>query len=165
MSPTSALIAIDPGPHTGIAVWFPDTDTFNLQTLDFTTPRSALNEDPHATVWEWLHEHVWSYDVLVCEKFEYDRDKAQNAPHLDYLAAELVGVVKLFACQKNVHFCYQTRGAVGEKAFWDNDKLRRLGLLKGGRTYRHEMDALRHLLYHYTFCMKQDYWLKKVGGK
>jgi hypothetical protein len=154
-----------PGPHTGIAVWFPDTDTVQLRTFDFTTAESVLTEDAHVTLWGWLSEYVNPYDFLICEKFEYDREKAQQSARLDYTAAEFVGVIKLYAYKNHMEFCYQTRGAVGEKAFWSDDKLRRLGLFKSGRQYRHEMDALRHLLYHATFCFNNQHWVDKLGKR
>jgi hypothetical protein len=151
---TPAWVAIDPGPHTGIAIWFPDTQTWKHQTLMLGPfpDLVELAEDPHKYLWEWLHENVQPYDHLVCEKFEYDRDKARNSPKIDYAAAEYVGVIRLWAQQHVKNFCYQTRQAVGKQAYWSDDKLRRVGVWKPGKDFRHEMDATRHLLYHYTFC-------------
>jgi hypothetical protein len=159
-----AWIAIDPGPHTGIAVWFPDTKVLQLKTFDFGIQSEMVYMDlPHIALWTWLEENVQPYDHLVVEKFEYDRDKARNSPHINYDAAEYVGVVKLWAEMRNVSdFCYQTRQAVGRNAFWSDDKLRRLGFWKTGKEHKHEMDALRHLLYHYSFCKKLEDFLYKV---
>ena len=167
MNVEPAWIAIDPGPHTGIAIWFPDTFTYKFETL-YLGPFPKLvtldgDGNPHLTLMEWLKENVDKYDHLIVERFEYDRDKARTLPKIDYSAAEYLGVVKLFA-QKNdmADFCCQTRQAVGRNAFWNNGKLSKMSLLKAGTQYKHEMDALRHLLYHYTFCKSMDYFLQKV---
>ena len=111
---SSAWIAIDPGPHTGIAIWFPDTKSWKHQTLMLGPfPDLVFLDDPtpHQDLWNWLDENVQPYDHLIVEKFEYDRDKARNAPAIDYSAAEYVGVVKLWAEKNNVaDFCYLDNG-------------------------------------------------------
>lgn len=159
-------VAIDPGPHTGIAVWFPDTGTFRTHTFDFSKEEEYVFLDtPHHVLWEWLNENVEPSDHLIVEKFEYDRDKARNSPALNFDAAEYVGVIKLWSeVNGSADFCCQTRGAVGKAAYWSDDKLRRLGLWKPGRESRHEMDATRHLLYHVTFCCKMQVFNESLRG-
>jgi hypothetical protein len=98
---------------------------------------------------------------LVCEKFEFRKDDVQQREKIDFTAAEYVGVVK-YQSHNWDHLQMQgSAQAVGKAAFWTNDKLRKLNLFKAGKEQRHEMDALRHLLYYMAFTLNQK-WLKEL---
>lgn len=158
------IIAIDPGPHVGIARWYPDhidkDSQFQMQTLDFT----RRPDDAFIGLYDFLQTTVYRGDTVVLERFEYQREKAQQRNHLDFTAAEHVGAVKLWYqlhITMGVKLVLQSPGqAVGNEAregddndhgiFWTRAKLEKLGLWKMCKS-NHERSALRHLLYHVSF--------------
>jgi len=158
-----ALIAIDPGPHTGIfgqrlGAFF--STTLNLDELS----QSALVIPPHRYLWDWLNDHVQpTCDQIILEKFEFQKDK-RDKENLNYDAGEYVGVVKIW-CDLNKVPCHlQSPSQVVSKegkTFWTDDKLKRVGLWKSLRT-RHERDAARHYLYYVTFTLNDKTWLEKL---
>ena len=154
------VFAIDPGPHTGI-VWRELNGAFISVTLDFTVDEFQV--DPHYILFCWLGQHVLDGDKVICEKFEFQKVK-QDRASLNYDAGEYVGVVKLYCQREKIDLVMQSPSlAVGEKAFWIDDKLKRAGLYKGRKT-RHERDALRHWLHHHTTTLGNNeylYLLKK----
>lgn len=177
------ILSIDPGPHTGFALWyFPDsvqspaTDpaNFRFETLDL---REVLV--PHVSLYDKLEVlYIAGNDTVVLEKFEYHKEKAEQRGHLDFTAAEYVGVVKLWAHLRPNYriptLCLQSPSqAVGNQRkadrgddngiFWDDEKLKRLGLYQLTRD-NHQRSALRHLLYHVTFCVGDKRFLLQLGS-
>jgi hypothetical protein len=161
------IIAIDPGPHTGIAIWYPDRQlpSTNPSNFDFETLDLRQVPEPHAALYDYLAKRVFLGDLLIYERFEYQKEKAEQREHLDFTAAEYVGAIKLWhqlrptgrRCEivsqsPSVAVGNQRRAEKGQDdgIFWDDEKLRKLGLYKLTRS-NHERSALRHLLYYVTF--------------
>jgi hypothetical protein len=163
------IVSIDPGPHTGVVKYYPREEvypeTWDFATLDFTDYR----QENYASLYGLLEAIMFDGDTVVCEKFEYQKEKAQEREHLNYEAAEYVGTVKTW---------YETMGtkigrvgislvmqspsvAVGKTCFWTDDKLKALGLYQKTRT-PHERSALRHLLYYVTFTLKDNQFLHRL---
>jgi hypothetical protein len=156
-----AIFAIDPGPHTGI--FWSDSDGYDSQTLDLDKAPSELHMTQHECLWDWLTNHIRKGDEVVCEKFEYQKDKAQEREALNFDAGEYVGVVKIWCALNNIPLHMQSPSMVVSKegkTFWNDDKLKRVGLWKGRS--RHERDATRHFLYFVTFTLGIQEWLYKL---
>lgn len=149
--------AIDPGPHTAI-FWMAETPTVfepRAVTLDFTL--EGMLKLSLKQLYFWLmHEINPTKDRIVCESFEFRKEDAQNREYIDYSTGEYVGVVKLF-CQLT-DTPYQMQSASEGKGFWDNDKLKRVGLYKYCAD-RHQRDACRHWLHDTTFRGGNNYYL------
>lgn len=153
--------AIDPGPHTGI--FWGDDDGHDSVTLDLDKAPAQVGMSPHKYLWYWLTDHVRKPDIIVCEKFEYQKEKAQEREALNYDAGEYVGVVKVWCAFRDIHIHMQSPSQVvskDDKTFWNNDKLKSVGLWKG--MSRHERDAARHYLYYVTFTLHNQEWLHKL---
>lgn len=153
------LLAIDPGPTTGFALY---TQSGSVQT-NWTVWQDELPEKhPHIDLWIKLHTIV--FDTLIVENFEYRKEDAQKRNKIDLAAAQYVGVVNLFA-QANPHitFVVQQGSQVGKTAFWsdDNKKVKKLGLYNP-KAAPHGMDALRHVLYYLSFTLGEEQWFTKL---
>jgi hypothetical protein len=95
------------------------------------------------------------YDRIVYESFLYQRrDKVDLRP------VEAIGVIKLYAALNSITLVAQTP-ATG-KRFWTDDKIKKLNLWEEGQP--HAMDAMRHLLYHRTFTLGENYLLEKLNA-
>ena len=154
------IFGIDPGPHTAIVRYDLDKNEFCFRYFDFT-PTGINTEDPHDQIYAHLRKAVIEGDTIVCEKFEWQKEKQERGVRLDYDAAEYVGVVKLF-CQQysGIKLVMQSPAeAVGNAIFWSDDKLRRVGLY---RPIKHERDALRHLLKYLTFTLGDHRFLRQL---
>lgn len=129
------ILAIDPGVVTGFSV----------------TPQPG-----HAHVWEtnfgelspasahlMLHASLVKVmpDVIVCERFDF----RQNKRGIDYTPVEYIGVIHLFCQSTNTPLHFQGQDVKSKKSFWDEKKLRHLGLYVPGMG--HAMDALKHRLH------------------
>jgi len=161
-------IAIDPGPDCGVAIWhrYPDPkDTYHPNAFHFYTwsldGRTKHENDEHLyTLQSHLKETVYPSDTLIYEKFHWQKEKANESPKIDLRPAEYGAVIELFGLNQDKVIgddliVQSPAQAVGDHCFWDNWKLRALGLYKPGKDQRHEMDALRHLLF-YAMTTKQD---------
>jgi len=165
------IIAIDPGPHTGIAAYYPPPNFgWYFETLLFLEGVTPAN---CAHLYDLLNYKVQRGDTIVLEKFEYQKEKAQTREYLNYDASEYVGVVKtwhgIYGKDRGAGLALQSPSqAVGKHTgddrtcFWDNEKLKKLGLYKPGKQFRHEMDALRHLLYHVSFTLKDNEFINQL---
>jgi hypothetical protein len=145
--------AIDPGPHTAIFWKVPLTKTFEAVTLDFTEPG---DEPSHASLFNWLSSNVDpEEDKLIIESFEFRKDE-RDREYINYDAGEYVGVAKVWAQLSNTYYIVQN--AAKAKGFWDDDKLKRVGLYKQLKD-RHQRDAARHWLHYDTFTHGNHDWL------
>jgi len=161
------LLAIDPGPHTGV---FADSRRNGYPghwavTLDLGAEATKAGgwSCPHEYLYDWLDSHHDTTTAVILEKFEYQKEKAQTREHLNFDAAEYVGVVKLWCAQRNLDLILQSPSTVVSKegkTFWNDDKLKRVGLWRG--MDRHARDAARHYLYYVTFTLKDNTWLEKL---
>ena len=170
-------VAIDPGPDCGVALWhrYPtDKDTYHPNAFHFYTWSldgrvKHTNPDHLWLLHKKLSETVYDSDTLIYEKFHWQPEVANNSPKIDIRPAEYGGVIEIFGINQGKVIdddliIQSPAQAVGDHCFWDNWKLRALGLYKPGKDQRHEMDALRHLLF-YAMTKANDQklllWLKE----
>jgi hypothetical protein len=92
---------------------------------------------------------------IVCESFEF-RKTERHRDFINYIPREYIGVVNLFVqhhADPNVKlFMQSAMNVIGDRAFFTDDKIKKLGLWVPGR--KHAMDATRHYLYHRVFTLK-----------
>jgi len=154
------IYAIDPGPHTGI-FWIDEAMNYCRLTLDYTDEGWPPHHRPHMHLYRWLIQKVNpEEDEIICESFEFRKEDAQNREYIDYSTGEFVGVVKLY-CQSTDTPHYMQTASEG-KGFWDDDKLKRVGLWIPGKAERHVRDATRHWLHHVTFRQANNYYLEML---
>lgn len=125
------ILALDPGVTTGFALY---------DQHDPMAGRAWQKACKHSEYMDELNE-VWP-NIIICESFVHT-----HRTGTDYTPVEFIGLTKWFCERRDIILIEQTP-AYG-KAFFDNDKLKKLGVYVGGMP--HSMDALRHL---YQFMMK-----------
>jgi len=147
--------AIDPGPHTGI-FYMKGLEPCRV-TLDYT---DGLVHRPHEHLYLWLLQNIDpANDTIVYEPFEF-RKEERDREYINYQAAEFVGVIALFCDLTNTAGVRQMAAQV--MSFWEDDKLKRVGLYVPGKERRHERDATRHWLHYVSFYLHDNYWVSKL---
>lgn len=123
-------------------------------TLDYS---DNLVAEPLKHLYLWLMQTVDpDKDFVVCESFEFRKEDAKNREYIDYSTGEFVGVVKLY-CQMT-GTAYEMQSASEGKGFWDDDKLKRVGLWSSLGD-RHQRDAARHWLHYDCYALCNSYYL------
>lgn len=140
------IISFDPGGTTGIALY---DDEF-----EDGWRRWSLGPGPH-------HLQLWSvlqneYDI-VYETFNYQRRDVDKGVALELISRNYIGIIELRAAMSHSVNIYPQ--SPSRRMFWDDDKLRELGLWVSSP---HERDATRHLLQHITFTLKDKRFLKRL---
>lgn len=130
------VLAIDPGVTTGFSIT-PDRSPDHLWQVDFGTD---YPNRPHLAFYEMLDRE--SPDVIICERFDF----RQNKRGVDYTALQYIGVVELYCQKSHTALYFQGQDVKSKKGFWDDKKIKYLGLYRDGKEYEHAMDALRHRL-------------------
>lgn len=158
-----AILAFDPGGTTGWCY-------FDIGWLE----RAQISDQDHFKVLFDLMIKIAGKRTstqlhIVCERFDF-RKSDQERDKIDYIAAEYVGVVKLFAKlykHSNVKLIMQSASQVKEHKgnkenppFWTAAKMEHLGLWIPG--IPHAMDATRHYLYYRTFTLGDKTLLYKL---
>ena len=132
------IMSFDPGGTTGVAVW----------------------GDEYCGTWETrglrpIYADLSGYkpDQVVIESFTYQRrDKVDLTP------VEVIGVIKLW-CE--IHeIPYKVQSPATGKSFWTDKKLKQIGMYEASKG--HAMDALRHLLYYFSFTMNNDFYVRML---
>jgi hypothetical protein len=157
----TTIHAIDPGPDCGVVTWHryeedeiltysPRSFVFDTWHIDGTTKRE--NDEALIHLKKRLQDTVYPADALILEKFEWRKEDAEKRPKIDLRPVEHGAVIELYAHEIGLYdyerfFIQKPSQAVGSNCFWDNWKLRALGLYQPGHEKRHENDALRHLLH------------------
>lgn len=137
------IVCFDPGVTTGMVTF--QYDRFSgeqLDSLDLTVIYNTL---------DWLKPDVVSY-----EDFKY----RPNLMKAELYSKEVIGVIRLWCQQHDVPIGFTPLPAEA-KAFWSDDKIKKLGMWKPGRI--HHMDALRVMLLHLEKTDKQ--WLSETIEK
>jgi hypothetical protein len=147
-------LAIDPGGATGIA-------EFDSETREWA--QYTLRGDHHLTLWDLLCQDRW--DVVIYERFLYQRRAVDKGVSLVLDSVEYIGVVK-FWLQWTKRVWERTpthmrddphipgpppvlvEQAPSAMQLWDDRKLRAAGLWTTDSP--HARDATRHLLYYLT---------------
>lgn len=127
------ILSIDPGVTTGFA-----TENLAYQLRFDTDPY------PHQDLFHHITDVAPSF--IIYEPFHY-RQGMLNAV---FTGVEYIGVINLWAQVNNIKI--KTVNPSDGKGFWDNNKIKTLGLWNPS-AYPHGMDALRLLL---TWKMKND---------
>ena len=141
------IMSFDPGGSTGIA-YLQDREVIG---------REQLSGDHH----ERLYGRMVSFrpEVVVYEEFDY----RPHQDHAELVSKEYIGIIKLFCMEREIPYVGQlaTIGKVTNKTvFWDSYKIKRLGLWAPNMP--HAMDATGHLLYYWTFVLKQKDFLNQL---
>lgn len=126
----TTILALDPGRTTGICI-AKGQDT----ELAIAYTQEKLD---HVGIFQLLDDLMPDY--VICESFEFRQGKQIG---IDLYPCELIGVVKLWKPE-----VYMQTAAQG-KGYYDNDKLKELGLYRKG--VQHGRDACRHMLYWLHF--------------
>lgn len=152
------ILAIDPGPSTGFALYETSPPQVILTGI-LVLPR----DHEHQHLWEFLCG-IPDFEVLIVERFEFRKDERGRAK-IDYMASQLEGVCRLYAQLHHTRVKLVMQGAnmIGKTAFWsdDNKKVKAVGLYNS-KAAPHGMDALRHILYYVSFVLQHDHWLRML---
>src|SRR4051812_13304870 len=125
-----SVIALDPGVTTGYVIL--PTIHEDYHDLDY----GQCTKD---AVWDLLQhtseESVQGTGVpldIVLENFQYRRHKI----HANLEPVKVIGIVEEFARQMGLQLFMQNPSqAVGENPYWDDERLRRLGLFFKGQQH------------------------------
>lgn len=152
------IIAVDPGGTTGITRWLgpelqrpgrpewtqieigPCSDAANLKKVMTCLSGHAIAAEPFGP-------GVMPITIIL-EPFEFRKDD-QNRDKIDYIAGEVVGVVKLWAFERSYVHLVMQGASYGVEGFWSDEKVKQIGLWRPGM--RHAMDATKHILMYRTF--------------
>lgn len=124
------VIAFDPGPHVGVAIWTDAPESVNEWDEFESNPAHLFN---CAEGW------IVDADVVVCESFFIMGSRDRNSNQ----TIELIGVLRYLAFKHGKQFI--TQAPADAKSFSDNRKLKRIGWYKPAAA-DHARSATRHLL-------------------
>lgn len=151
-----SILALDPGGTTGWFWW--DRGAIRI---------GQINKDPHhmelyGILTQFLGHNKAQAEtaepLVICERFEF-RKSDQHRDKINYISAEYVGIVKLFAQQYNMPLVMQS--AAQAKGFFGDDAVMKLaGLWKPNQ--KHAMDAARHFAYYRTFTKHDPTYLNMM---
>jgi len=135
------VISIDPGEATGISISSKDEKTGDW-SIDFVDAVSKVD------LYKIL-ENTENVDLVIYETYKLYADKAKAMIGNEFITVQIIGVIK-YICEKRKIKCIQS--ATANKAFWSNEKLKKLGLYI---TIDHKRDAIRHFL-HWLYFIQKD---------
>jgi hypothetical protein len=133
---TLKAIAFDPGITTGYAVGIMQNGLMEVRTGQS----------------KWRHIDLYNQlvlgnpDYVIWEKFYFRKHYQKEGVEL--YPKELIGVLQLY-CQQNNKPAFDQNPMKSQGSFHSNLKLKEDGIYVAGQP--HGMDALRHLLYWFTF--------------
>ena len=155
------VLAFDPGGTTGIAFLnWKSTENYKVQSSELGP------QEHHVELWNLLHR--MKPEAIVCESFDYrvKSSKGTKMPGINLISRNYIGIIELYCELNDVPLYMQSpsQGGGGYKhsGFWKNDKLKKLDLYKAPEGRQHMADALRHLLYWFSFIKKNDYFVRKL---
>lgn len=130
------LIAFDPGGTTGWCIV--DYTPLGAFSSERFTACGQLGDQHYVQLYDLLT--VQRPNIIVCERFDYVGGKT----NVDLMAKEYIGVIELWVRKNSPPRLPVVMQSRSLKDFWDNDKLKKLGLYKRGMP--HANDAIRHTL-------------------
>ena len=148
------IITVDPGGTTGIAEY----NTVTEDLLQF-----QIGPDEHH---DELNEYLWASlpNVIVCERFNYQRRDLEKGVSLVLVSREYIGVCKRYVQWYNrinkdnnnlqVELAMQQPSCMG---LFTDRKLKKIGVYRPAMV--HANDATRHLFYYMTTEMKDNKWI------
>lgn len=142
------IIALDPGGTTGVATYV-DGEWEHFQIGP---------EEHHVQLYTFLGE--FKPEVIIYERFMYQRRELTRGVSLNLDAVEYIGIVKLYylLVDWTIELVCQTPHQA--KKFWTDDKLKTVGLYITGAP--HANDATRHLLYYLVVNRGERQWVMKL---
>jgi len=171
------IISIDPGGVTGLAIHkvLPEkrTSTPELKTFDYDSDLNdgsiyvdaLLTEQHHLELYDMLNN--LKPDQILCEDFIYQVRYvagSNQAVALEIISREYIGVCKLYS-QVTATPLKMRRPAEGFD-FWDDKKLKSLGLYTSGGKHTNgapdKNAAVRHLLDDVVRASKRFDYLQKL---
>ncbi len=136
------IVALDPGGTTGVSILQREPDSWTHQQLG--------PEDHHAALWHLLQ--TVAPDIVVCERFNYQRRELDKGVSLVLVSVEYIGITKLYCKQSGALYVPQNpMKTTNPNSFWTNSKLEKLGLYSTNAP--HANDATGHLLW---YLMQQE---------
>lgn len=151
------VLAIDPGQNVGFCLKYAEAHYKIWQTYYITG-------DSHLQFYNHLYEVA--PDKVIYEPFTFQQN-FQDKPKIEYVAAEMVGIIKFYCQETSTQMIPQPASSVvGKTAFWGdsgagNARIKATGLWDSTK-YPHGMDALRHMLYYETFTLHDKRWLRML---
>lgn len=143
------ILAIDPGTTTGLAVYHTTEDRWEL---------AQIGPEPHHLA---LYRLCCNADEIVCEDFNFRPNPGRRKIVLD--SKEYIGIAKLASEQYDIPLRMQLPSQA--KGLWSDDKLKALDRWFAGNSYKHAMDATRHMLYYLTVWKKDNTFVMRLKGK
>lgn len=134
------LLALDPGGTTGWATVEPDRNT----VIDIWEWGQLGPDEHHEALWILLC--TYQPDVLIYERFKYQRRQLDAGVSVVLDSVEYIGVVKIWMAAGRLIPVELVPQEMASKEWWTDDKLKRVNLYKANA--RHANDATRHLLYY-----------------
>lgn len=120
------ILAIDPGVTTGFCAYDEgDFDQYQIELTKYPHPHEALYD----------HYSEMNPDFIIYEAFHF----RQSQTGVVFTGVEFIGVTELWAQRHKVQLLKFNPA----KEFWNNNKLKALGLFKPGNKFDHSMDATR----------------------
>lgn len=141
------LIALDPGGTTGVARLFGGIGRDSIEVTQLGP------HEHHQDLWIYLETAV--PEVVICERFMYQRREVDKGVALNIDAREYIGIAKLWCLLNDAKFVLQTPAQA--KNLWKDDKLKKIGLYSTNA--RHANDATRHLLYFLTVTLGDRHYI------
>lgn len=126
------IVSLDPGGTTGVAVW-------NAEYPHQIYTGNINGANHHLGLWEQLCETA--PDIVVCERFNYQRRAMDKGVSLEIVSREYIGVAHLWCQYYKRRFELQQPA---QRMFWSDSKLK--DLYFWDKKSPHERDAVRHLL-------------------
>lgn len=155
-----AVVALDPGGTTGVACWDKERDKWERFQVNTSTAYGVKELLVSITAVAQKFEPFLAKPVIdvVYERFEF-RHEERFRDKIDYTAAEIIGALKQWALDRPyIELFHQSASTA--KAFWQDDKLKKLALWVPGM--RHAMDATRHAMYHRVFTLNDKDILERL---
>lgn len=160
------IVALDPGETTGWAVYNtsyilqpPVPSGYNrwqFSEQEYTGGHIEPEKtDHHNQLYNFLCMQLCRGLIILYEAYE------GHSEIVETITAEYVGVIKLLGARKgNGGGVQLVRQRPQVQEFWDDDKLKKLGVWIPGR--RHAMSATRHLLHYQVFTQNREDILWKL---
>lgn len=135
------LVSFDPGETTGMCIWRPDTQSFELYQL----PTPNVEEG-----WDIIQEHLPGSDFptdYVCEDYKVYAWKADTHKWAGLHTPQLIGAIRVAAHLRAIKIKF--RMAQEAKQWATDEKMKMWGIYHEGM--KHARDAQRHMITHHFF--------------
>jgi hypothetical protein len=147
------IIAIDPGGTTGIAVWVASMDAWTRHEIgpcseDVTLKGVLTYLSGVVTLVEPFGPDSENCIHMIVEPFEFRQDD-RSRDKIDYIAGEVIGALRVWACERSFVKRIRQSASYGVEGFWTDDRVKKAGLWVPAK--RHAMDATKHVLQYRTF--------------